>query len=330
MTLTRLLPLIVMGCLACLAGCDDGTASSPPAGESEGWDAVAERMEAERPERAGGSGTEASEAAAPAALPVSREPTPAVGETPQLSTAYRSPASGKQTDEREAPAPVGRPLFAPEAAQPLADGGTAEARAGGDEAMIDDGLPSPQVVAAVAPAVAAEDEEVSEDGAVEVVEAPVGSEPAVADTSVVVEPGAVAVPVRLADASGRSPYPEDGELITAPRAIRKVGEAPPAEPGPTKIVPWTEAQRHVGENITVEGTIVNTYNHNNSIVFLNFDEDWRDKFYVPVFDDAFPGIPGPPETYYKNKTLRITGTVTVHKGRPNIEVKDPAQIEVVE
>ncbi len=146
-----------------------------------------------------------------------------------------------------------------------------------------------------------------------------------------VEPSvtALASPVRLADYSGRNPFPDEGEFITTPRPARKVGEAAAPPSGPLKVVPWDEAHRHVGETIVVEGEIVNTYNHNDSIVFLNFDNDWQDKFYIPVFDDAFPGIPGPAETFYKNKTLRITGKVTVHKGRPNIEVKDPAQIKVV-
>ena len=324
MPLTRLLPLIVMGCLAYLAGCDGGSTSASSAAETEGWDAVAERVEAERLKQAGGSATKASEEAAPeeaapAALPVAQEPTPAAGETPQLSTAYGSPASGGQTDGGEAPAPVGRPLFAPEEAQPLADAKSGEGE--GDEPAGQDGGASPQVVTAVEPTGA--------DGQADGDAEPAAGAEADPPTEGV-SADATAVPVRLADSSGRSPFPEAGEFITTPRAVRKVGEAPPTEAGPLKVVPWTEAQRHVGETITVEGRIVNTYNHNNSIVFLNFDEDWRDKFYIPVFDDAFPGIPGPPETYYKNKTLRITGTVTVHKGRANIEVKDAAQIKVVD
>ena len=94
-------------------------------------------------------------------------------------------------------------------------------------------------------------------------------------------------------------------------------------------MPWTEAHKYLDMTITVEGKILDTNNIGN-ICFLNYDPDWRDKFYIAMFKDAFELLPDPPETHYLDKTLRITGKVTLHNGRPQIKVHDLSQIEVVE
>ena len=154
--------------------------------------------------------------------------------------------------------------------------------------------------------------------------------------------------------AGRSPIPQPGETFTqplpAPLLIRLSPIAPDRLPGrqrdsgpggveadvdtapdaPRPVVPWDEAGEYVGDTIIVEGEIVNATNIGN-LTFLNFHEDWRDKFYVVVFQDAYPGVPGgEPETYYLDKTIRVTGRVDLHKGRPQIKVYDADQIKVVE
>ena len=37
-----------------------------------------------------------------------------------------------------------------------------------------------------------------------------------------------------------------------------------------------------------------------------------------------------PAGHFKGKTIRVTGTVTLDRGRPRIVVSDPAQIRVVD
>jgi len=138
---------------------------------------------------------------------------------------------------------------------------------------------------------------------------------------------------------GTSPLPKYGEAETRPiPPVRLIDDAefnapPPPEiaslPAPAEPVDWTQAHQYVGQVITVRGTIVNT-NNIGQICFLNFDTNWQDKFYVAMFKEAFDLLPDPPETHYLNKTLLITGKVTLHRGRPQIEVHDLSQIEVVE
>lgn len=108
----------------------------------------------------------------------------------------------------------------------------------------------------------------------------------------------------------------------------------PSAPAPTATatasgagaIPWTEAPAHVGKTITATGTIVDTKNLGN-LCFLNFSND-RQGFYVVVFKEAFASLPAAPETYYKGKAIKVTGEVSMHKGRPQIQVRDAKQIVV--
>lgn len=134
-------------------------------------------------------------------------------------------------------------------------------------------------------------------------------------------------------AAGRSPIPLEGETFSEPLPFKRLVDERGAKVVPERPdgpVTWGAAHNYVGQRITVEGTVVNTYNHQGNICFLNFHEDWRGKFYVPVFDEVFADLPEPPETYFLNKTIRVTGKVTLHQNRPNIEVQSIKQIEIVE
>lgn len=125
---------------------------------------------------------------------------------------------------------------------------------------------------------------------------------------------------------GRSPIPQPGENIRWPLSFARLAppeDAPPAD-GPVR---WTQAHRYVGQTITVEGRIVNTHALAN-ITFLNYSKDWRGKFYVVVFSSAHEAS-FRPEDEYLNKTLRITGKVVLHRNRPQIQVHNLNQIEIV-
>lgn len=134
-------------------------------------------------------------------------------------------------------------------------------------------------------------------------------------------------------AAGRSPIPQPGENFDKPLAAKRLvddsGEKVQVK-APDGPVNWGAAHNYVGQRITVEGLIVDTYNHRGEICFLNFSKEWRGKFYIPVFDEVFADLPAPPEEYFHNKTIRVTGKVSLHQNRPNIEVQNIKQIQIVE
>jgi DNA/RNA endonuclease YhcR with UshA esterase domain len=70
--------------------------------------------------------------------------------------------------------------------------------------------------------------------------------------------------------------------------------------------------------------------------YLNSEPDYKsaDNFTIFISKDVLPkfkdaGIKDPAD-YYKGKTIRVTGTVTVYDGEPRIEIEKPDQIKVVE
>ncbi len=137
---------------------------------------------------------------------------------------------------------------------------------------------------------------------------------------------------------GASPMPRHGEAEAPPIPPTTliddaVFDAEPLQastlPEPDGAVPWDEAHNYLERVITVKGTIVDA-NNIGDICFLNYDTDWQGKFYIAMFKEAFELLPDPPQEHYLNKTLLITGKVTLHRDRPQIEVNDVSQIEVVE
>lgn len=104
-----------------------------------------------------------------------------------------------------------------------------------------------------------------------------------------------------------------------------------ASPGanPAPVISWREAGRYYGRTMTVEGTVVATYNSGKAI-FLNFHPDWRAHFTAVIFASDARRFPAPPESHYLNRKVRVTGLIEEYRGKPEIIVRKPAQIELVE
>ncbi|MGZ8430600.1 MAG: thermonuclease family protein [Candidatus Deferrimicrobiaceae bacterium] len=131
-----------------------------------------------------------------------------------------------------------------------------------------------------------------------------------------------------AERAGFRPLSAAGATDASPAGRREArepaGNARPAG----ETVPWERARSYIGREVTVEGKIVRTYRGKN-ILFLNFHPNWKKYLSVVIFGKDLPGFPDNPETFYRNKALRVRGTVTLHKDRPEIVVTSPAAITVV-
>jgi len=93
------------------------------------------------------------------------------------------------------------------------------------------------------------------------------------------------------------------------------------------VIVWTDAADFVGAEMIVEGTVVRTHN-SGKVVFLNFAEDHREAFSVAIFPDDWSKFPGPPETLFDGRRIRVQGLIEEYQGAPEIVVRDPWQIEV--
>jgi DNA/RNA endonuclease YhcR with UshA esterase domain len=98
-----------------------------------------------------------------------------------------------------------------------------------------------------------------------------------------------------------------------------------------------EAVGRVNEQVTVEMLVKAAKNCPHcSRIFLDSEEDHRDRsnLAVAVTETGAARFKGvgvdDPARYFKGKTIRVTGVVTLQDNRPKIDVDDPWQIEVVE
>jgi hypothetical protein len=93
------------------------------------------------------------------------------------------------------------------------------------------------------------------------------------------------------------------------------------------VISYTQAASYVGQVRTVEGTIVYTY-VSGGTVFLDFHFPYQGYFYAVIFASDTSSFKFSPNSFYLNKEVRITGTIQLYQGSPEIIVRSPSQIEV--
>ena len=96
----------------------------------------------------------------------------------------------------------------------------------------------------------------------------------------------------------------------------------------TNVVSYLQASNYVGQSKTVEGKIVRTYASSKGNVFLDFHDPYQGYFEVTIFSSDVMNFPFSPVSFYLNKEVRVTGTIELYQGAPEIIVHSPSQIEV--
>jgi hypothetical protein len=94
------------------------------------------------------------------------------------------------------------------------------------------------------------------------------------------------------------------------------------------VVSYLQAANYVGQSKTVEGKIVRTYVSNKGTVFLDFHDPYQGYFQVTIFSSDVKNFQFSPASFYLNKEVRVTGTIELYQGAPEIIVHSPSQIEV--
>jgi micrococcal nuclease len=93
------------------------------------------------------------------------------------------------------------------------------------------------------------------------------------------------------------------------------------------VIDWSEADDYYNQYVIIEGIIVDTYN-SGRVCFLNFHPDYQ-YCTVVIFACDIPGFPYPPDTYYLGRKVQIIGIIREYKGSPEIIVKTPDQIRIL-
>jgi hypothetical protein len=99
------------------------------------------------------------------------------------------------------------------------------------------------------------------------------------------------------------------------------------------VVSWTQASNHIGQHVTVEGTIVHIYYYffqfyYDGAYFLVFHQPGQGYFYAVILSSDSGNFKCTIINFYLNKVVRITGTIQLWHGAPLIVVSGPSQIEV--
>jgi endonuclease YncB( thermonuclease family) len=95
------------------------------------------------------------------------------------------------------------------------------------------------------------------------------------------------------------------------------------------VVPWEEAHRHEGEEIVVEGTIVRTHRAE-KVIYLNFHANWKRYLTLVIFVKDLPLFPADPEKAFRGRKVRVRGEVKLYKDRPEMTIRGPGDITVVQ
>jgi endonuclease YncB( thermonuclease family) len=149
----------------------------------------------------------------------------------------------------------------------------------------------------------------------------------------------------VAPGAGQPALPQDGP---APPPFEDVTPEP-TQPEPAPVAPSeevfdaldTEALLDIGYSepdrvIVVEGVVVRTFyaeTSSGSPTFLDFHDSYQDWFTCVIWgedrEDFLQAFPPSPEDYFLEKRVRVSGTINIYQGAPEIILSEPSQIWVV-
>jgi micrococcal nuclease len=93
-----------------------------------------------------------------------------------------------------------------------------------------------------------------------------------------------------------------------------------------------DAAKFIGQQKTVCGTVASAHFATRSKgqpTFINLDKPYPNQvFTVLIWGSDRSKFEKPPETLYAGKEICVTGMIQSYQGRPEIIVKEPAQITV--
>ena len=94
------------------------------------------------------------------------------------------------------------------------------------------------------------------------------------------------------------------------------------------VIADSEAAQHVGQTVSVEGTITKVFKSKNGNTFLNFGGDYPDVTFAVWIPQDAPEAADPNLVNLEGKKVKIVGTIQLYRGKPEIKVSAKEQIVV--
>ena len=92
------------------------------------------------------------------------------------------------------------------------------------------------------------------------------------------------------------------------------------------VIPDTEAAQHVGQQATVEGTVVAVFTSKNGNTFLNFGGRYPNQTFTGWISKESALAADPSLASLEGKTVKITGTINLFRGKPEIKIMSREQL----
>lgn len=125
------------------------------------------------------------------------------------------------------------------------------------------------------------------------------------------------------------------ETNTAPwKSAREEGNVLPIDPEklPKGKFNTIQAQYHIGEKVTVCGTVVSTkFTEKSGATFINLDRQFPDQvFTIAIWKSERMNFSYKPEEFLKGKVICVTGEIKNNKGKPQMDINNENSIIIVD
>lgn len=112
--------------------------------------------------------------------------------------------------------------------------------------------------------------------------------------------------------------------------LEKPGENSEAkEDGKYNFVKPVDFEKHYEQFVIFDGTIIQA-SRAKKVLFLKIGTAFKTELTLVLFEKYYPIFPEEPEKYYLNQSVRITGFLKKYKGKAEVILYNPKQIEIKE
>jgi hypothetical protein len=100
-----------------------------------------------------------------------------------------------------------------------------------------------------------------------------------------------------------------------------------------QVIPIDSISTYIGQHVKICDKVADAFRPkgDNKITYLNFGGKYPDHtFSAIIFPKDQPKFPYNPVEVLKEKNICITGQITEYKGKPQMVLNDPSQVEIKE
>ena len=92
-----------------------------------------------------------------------------------------------------------------------------------------------------------------------------------------------------------------------------------------QVISDSEAASHVGQTVTVEGSVASVHVTRSGTTFLNFGSGYSNQtFTAVIFRSNATRFPNPSQ--WEGKRVRVSGQIRLYRGKPEVVLENASQL----